>query len=176
MVAEHIAFVLTRFARGGMEMRLADVVNRLDKTRWNPHIYAFYDHETLQGKVESSRLHTPLSTGKYDLTVPLKLARDFHRENTRIVWTLAQGLAAGWGRLGALMAGVPVRILSVHDNYPLAPLTRLFNPFTDAIVALTQHSAALFRSQGVPEHKIHVLYNGIDTEKYAPGADRRADL
>lgn len=176
MAAEHIAFILTRFARGGMEMRLADVVNRLDKTRWNPHIYAFYDHETLQGKVETSRLHTPLSTGKYDLTVSLKLARDFRRENTRIVWTLAQGLAAGWGRLGALMAGVPVRILSVHDNYPLAPLTRLLNPLTDAVVALTQYSAALFRSQGVPEHKIHVLYNGIDTEKYAPGTDRRVDL
>ncbi len=176
MAARHIAFVLTSFARGGMEMRLTDVVNGLDKTRWNPHIYAFYDRQTLPDKVERFRLHTPVSSGNRDVTVPIKLAREFRHEKTVIVWTLAQGLSAGWGRLGALMAGVPIRIISIHDNYPLAPLTRILNPFTDAIVALTEYSASLFRNQGVPENKIHVLYNGIDTEKYAPGPDRRAEF
>lgn len=176
MPARHVAFVLTSFARGGMEMRLADVVNGLDKSRWDPHIYAFYDHQTMQNKVETARLHVPLSNGKTDVAVPLKLAQHFRREQTQIVWTLAQGLAAGWGRLAALMANVPIKILSVHDNYPLAPLTRLLNPVTDAIVALTETSASLFRSQGVPAEKIHVLYNGIDTQRYAPAPDRRAEL
>lgn len=175
MPPKHVAFVITSFARGGMEMRLADVVNGLDKSRWNPHIYAFYDnrHIQMQNKVETSRLHIPFSNGKTDLSVPFKLARTFRAQKTEIVWTLSQGLAAGWGRIGAVMANVPIRILSIHDNYPLAPITQILNPVTDAIVALTEYSADLFRNQGVPNSKIHVLYNGIDTQKYAPGQDCR---
>jgi glycosyltransferase involved in cell wall biosynthesis len=172
----HLAFVLTRFARGGMEMRLADVVNRLDKSCWNPHVYAFYDHQTMRDAIEPDRLHTPLSAGKADLGVPFRLARIFRQHKTAVVWSLTQGLAAAWGRLGGIWGGVPIRILSIHDNYPLAPMTRLLNPWTEAIVTNSQRSAGIIRQQGIPADKLHVLYNGVDTQQYAPGRDRRGEL
>lgn len=172
----HIAFVLTSFGRGGMEMRLADLVNGLDKSRWNSHIYAFYDRQTMRDKVMADRLHTPLANTKTDLNLPLRLSQIFKREQTTIVWTLTQGLAAGWGRLAAIGAGVPIRILSIHDSAPLAPLTRSLNPWTDAIVCNSQYSRDKLAAQGINPAKLHVLYNGIDTVRYSLGADERVRL
>jgi|GEM_PF-5735866 len=172
----HVGFVLTSFARGGMEMRLADVVNGLDPDRYDPHIYALYDRATMQDKVVANRLHYPFSGGKYDLTPAYKLASVFRIQETKIVWSLAQGLAAGWGRLGAIMAGVPIKILSIHDNAPLYPITRLLMPFTDIVVTNSQHSANVILAQGFPSEQLRVLYNGIDTTRFKPGDDQRQNL
>jgi len=172
----HLAFVLTSFARGGMEMRLADTVNHLDPAQWNSHVYALYDRHTMHGKIPAERLHTPLSAGKTDLRAVWRLASVLRRNNTTVVWSLTQGFAAAWGRLAGILAGVPVRVLSIHDNAPLTPATRALSPWTHAIVTNSRASAAVIHAQGIPAGKLHVLYNGIDTEKYKPGADRRTAL
>jgi glycosyltransferase involved in cell wall biosynthesis len=171
-----VAFVLSSFIRGGMETRLADFVREADKSRWDPHIFAIYDRDLISHTVEASRLHTPFSSGKTDFRPSFRLAKAFREHNAAIVWTMTQGISAGWGRLAALMARAPIRVLSIHGNEPLAPITLLLNPWTDAIVANSQHVANVFRSQGIPEQKIHVIYNGIDSTLYAPGEDRRAEL
>ncbi|MFP4322208.1 MAG: glycosyltransferase [Anaerolineales bacterium] len=171
-----LAFVLSSFARGGMEMRLADVVHGLDPAYWNPHVYALYDRATMGDKLPAERLHLPYSSGAFDPRVGWRLARAFRQSRTQIVWALAQGFAALWGRLAALGAGVPVRVLSVHGDELLTPYTRALNPWTDAIVTNSVYVRDRIAAQGVPAHKLHVLYNGIDTTRYAPGADRRADL
>jgi glycosyltransferase involved in cell wall biosynthesis len=171
-----LAFVLTSFGRGGMETRLADVVGRLDPQRWDAHIYALYDRQTQRQFVAPEHLHLPFSKGKYDLLPSFRLAQVFRARRPVLVWALAQGLAAGWGRLAALLSGVPLRVLSIHDHYPLAPLTRLLNPWTQAIVTNSHASATLLSAQGIPPAKLHVFYNGVDTSLYRPGTDRRADL
>lgn len=172
----HVAFVLSGFARGGMETRLADVVNHLDTGRWNPHVYAFYDRQAMHGAVDPGRLHTPIARRRPDLLLPLSLARIFRQEHTAIVWALSQGQAAGWGRLSAALAGVPVRILSLHDLFPIAPLTRWLNPLTDRIIMNTEQARQFAIGQGLPAHKLGVIYNGIDTARYSPGPDHRAEL
>jgi glycosyltransferase involved in cell wall biosynthesis len=172
----HIAFILSGFARGGMEMRLADVVNHLDTGRWNPHIYAFYDYQAMRGAVDPGRLHTPIARRRPDPLLPWHLARLFRQEGTAIAWALSQGQAAGWGRLSAALAGVPVRILSLHDLFPVAPLTRWLSPLTDRIIMNTEQARQFAIAQGLPPHKLGVIYNGIDTARYSPGPDQRIEL
>lgn len=172
----HIAFVLTNFARGGMEMRLADVVNQLDTSRWNPHVYAFYDSQTMRHAIDPTRLHVPLTTMRRDPALPFKLARIFRQEQTTIVWALTQGLAAGFGRLGGVLGGVPIRILSLHDVFPIAPLTRLLTPITDSVVTNSQFSAERAIREGLPPKKLHVIPNGINIQHYNLGEDRRTVL
>jgi glycosyltransferase involved in cell wall biosynthesis len=171
-----IAFVLTNFARGGMEMRLADVVNSLDTSRWNPHVYAFYESQTMRHTIPPERLHVPLAAMRRDPSLPLRLAWRFRREQTTIVWALTQGLAAGFGRLGAVLGGVPIRILSLHDVFPIAPLTRSLTPITDAIVTNSRFAADHAIRSGLPAAKLHILPNGIDTQRYQPGPDCRANF
>jgi glycosyltransferase involved in cell wall biosynthesis len=169
----HIGFVIPSFGRGGLEMRLADIVRELDKSRWNPHIYSIHTRNELADKVEPERLHIPFSAGKYDVRTPIKLAMAFRQNEATIVWAMTQGITAGWGRLAAILARAPIRVLSIHDNSPLAPLTRLLNPWTDAIVVNSQFVANRIN---VPARKLVVHYNGLDTQQYAPGEDRRAEL
>ncbi len=169
-----VAFVLSSFARGGMEMRLADVINGLDPATWDAHLYALYDRATLRDKIPPHRLHVPLSAGAGDLRAPWRLARAVR--GAAMVWCLAQGFSATWGRLAALGAGVPVRVLSLHGDELLTPYTRLLNPWTDAIVTNSAYVRDRIAAQGVPRHKLHVLYNGIDTARYHPGPDQRAAL
>jgi len=172
----HIGFVIPSFGRGGLEMRLTDVVRELDRSRWNPHIYSIHPRNELADKIEPERLHIPFSAGKYDILTPVKLAKAFRQNKATIIWTMTQGITAGWGRLAAILARAPIRVLSIHDNYPLAPLTRALNPWTDAIVVNSQYVANRIEHQGVPAQKLVVHYNGLDTNLYAPGADRRAEL
>lgn len=171
-----IAFVMSSFIRGGMETRLADFVRECDKTRWNPHIFSIYNRNLISHTVQPDQLHAPFSTGRYDLLPPIRLARAFRAHHATIVWALGQGLAATWGRLAAGLARAPIRVLSIHGNEPLSPVVRVLNPWTDAIVANSQHVAAIFARQGVPKEKIHIIYNGVDTALYASGPDNRAAL
>ncbi|HLA44374.1 MAG TPA: glycosyltransferase, partial [Aggregatilineales bacterium] len=146
---------------------------------WNPHIYAFYERDFIPNAVDAYRLHTPISSGRMDIRPPMRLAREFRQQKTVIAWALAQGISAAWGRLGAMLAGVPIRVLSIHDSAPLTFSARLLTPWTDAIVTNSRASAEKIERQGIPEHKLHILYNGIDTEKYAPALDsenRRGEL
>ena len=169
----HVGFVVPSFGRGGLEMRLADIVRELDRSRWDAHIYSIHPRNELGHMVEAERLHIPFASGKYDIRTPFKLAQAFRRHEATIIWTMTQGITAGWGRLAAMMARAPIRILSIHDNYPLAALTRLLTPWTDAIVVNSQFVANRIDA---PAHKIVVQYNGLDPQKYAPGEDNRAAL
>src|SRR5690606_4694629 len=49
-------------------------------------------------------------------------------------------------------------------------------PWTDCVVTVSQQVKNRIAAQGIPPEKLHVLYNGLDTERYQPGRDNRTTL
>lgn len=81
-------------------------------------------------------------------------------------------------RLAAAREGVPV-VTTVHSvlryDYDLPVksflasfLTRLTNKHSDKFIAISGAIAAEIRQMGVPEDKIVIIHNGLDTGKFSP--------
>jgi glycosyltransferase involved in cell wall biosynthesis len=80
-----------------------------------------------------------------------------------------------YGRLAAFLAGVPVIIASVHDNYRTdkRPKRRIMNrilaKITDKIVAVSEDvKEDIIRYDSIDPSKIEVIPNGIDVERFNP--------
>lgn len=80
-----------------------------------------------------------------------------------------------YGRLAALLAGVPAIIASVHDNYRTDKrparrvINRILSKITDKIVAVSEDiKKDIIRYDKVDPSKIEVIPNGIDVERFNP--------
>ncbi len=61
----------------------------------------------------------------------------------------------------------------------MEPINRLLTPITDAFVAVARGAAEyLIREEGLPREKVHVIYNGVDLERFSGvgRASARAEL
>jgi glycosyltransferase involved in cell wall biosynthesis len=78
----------------------------------------------------------------------------------------------------ALMAGlfvkIPALVLNRGVSFPLDPFNRLgyTTSRVTAIVAVSESIKRGLMAQGVPAHKITVIYSATDTAKFHPGVDR----
>lgn len=81
-----------------------------------------------------------------------------------------------WGRLGAMWAGAP-RILLSHRAIELAgvPLLRLLERLTSGRVHYAANSRAcaeaVSEQLGLCAQRFHIVYNGIDCDRFPPGRD-----
>jgi len=77
-----------------------------------------------------------------------------------------------WGRLAAWRAGVPVICSALHstglpDRVEFS--NRLLTPLTDAFIAVAEpHGRYLAEREGCPEHKVRVIPNGVDLDRFRP--------
>ena len=105
--------------------------------------------------------------GKLNLLAVSRLARWFARNQVDIVATQLS-TASLWGTLAARYIGVPsvatVRALNSKTCYVYA----------DRIIAVSHAVKAHLIEQGVDGHKIRVVYNGVDLQKFVPPADRNS--
>ncbi|MEQ8839114.1 MAG: glycosyltransferase, partial [Lacipirellulaceae bacterium] len=88
------------------------------------------------------------------------------------VVTVAAGDNMFWGRLAAKLAGVPVVASALHSTgWPdgVGKLNRLLTPMTDAFIAVADgHAQFLSEFERFPAEKVHTIYNGVDTQRFAP--------
>jgi glycosyltransferase involved in cell wall biosynthesis len=77
-----------------------------------------------------------------------------------------------WGRLSARLARVPVICSSLHSTgLPdhVEWLNRRLAPITDAFIAVAEpHGRYLAEHEGCPPHKVRVIPNGVDIERFRP--------
>jgi glycosyltransferase involved in cell wall biosynthesis len=77
-----------------------------------------------------------------------------------------------WGRLAASRARVPVVLSALHstglpDHVELP--NRLLAPLTDGFIAVAKsHGEYLTRAEGCPAHKVRVIPNGVDVDRFKP--------
>ena len=180
-----IVHVVFRFAVGGLENGLVNLVNRLPQHAWRHAVVSLTDIDAAFAKritrndVELLALGkgpghaTPLYPRMYSLMRKLRPA---------IVHT--RNLAALEAVVPAWAARVPARIHGEHgrDASDLSGtrlryrwVRRAFRPFVTRYVALAPDLADYLRQRvGVPASRIEQIYNGVDTLRFRPPAARSA--
>ena len=98
------------------------------------------------------------------------MVRFLKRNRTQIIVTLEHDDVLFWGRLAVLIARVPVCITVVHttnrrgqkDTFNL--INRLLMSVTTMLIATAKGSYHHIIEQGIPESKVHLIYNGVDVD------------
>jgi glycosyltransferase involved in cell wall biosynthesis len=177
--ALRVMFVHTFMPVGGAETLLVNLIRRLNRERFSPEVCCLKFPGPL-GDVLAREvpLHSRLLAGKYDLRVLPKLTALLRRRRIDAVVTVGAGDRMFWGRLAARLAGVPVVLTALHSTgWPdcVGRLNRLLTPITDGFIAVAEEHGRYLRDvEGFPAHKVFVIPNGVDIERFqARAADPR---
>ena len=65
-------------------------------------------------------------------------------------------------------------VTTARTSKEFAMVMRFVHRRAEAAIANSKNSASLLIDAGVPESKIHVVYPGVDTERFHPGVDGRS--
>jgi sugar transferase (PEP-CTERM/EpsH1 system associated) len=180
-----VLHVISYMGRGGAEMGILKLMSGLG-AEFEQRICATrgFDAEFIRNKVPREELYVAGSS-ELKLQFPLfRLARIMRSFKPHIVHT------RNWGALEAVLAaklaGVPVAVHSEHgyevDMFAGLPLRRrIFRRvaygMADAVFALTRELRDFHARQAwaTPE-TIGVIYNGVDTERFAPKRESRMTM
>lgn len=168
-----VMFVVTSMPVGGAETLLVNLIRRIDRQRFAPELCCLKGRgplgEMLAGEVP---VFSRLLAVKYDLRVLWRLAHLFRRRRIDAVVTVGAGDKMFWGRLAAWRAGVPVVACALHSTgWPdgIGRLNRRLTAITDAFIGVAApHGKHLVEVEGFPAAKVHVIPNGVDTDRFRP--------
>src|SRR5437899_3260521 len=170
-----VCHVITGFDTGGAERVLLQTVRRLDATRFDSLIVSLRGRGPLSDEAERTGIETiHLGMGRRPGPATLwRLAKLFQRKNVAIVHaylydaTIACRLAGRWAR-------VPVVLTATRATPEYLPpvawwLDRVTARWCQRIVAVSQHTAdTIVRLESIARHKVIVIPNGVDLERFAP--------
>ncbi|MGH7949746.1 MAG: TIGR03088 family PEP-CTERM/XrtA system glycosyltransferase, partial [Candidatus Binataceae bacterium] len=183
-----ILHVVFRFAIGGLENGVVNLLNRMPSETWRHSVVALTevsDSFCERVKREDVRYTSIRKPPGHAFGLYPRLFRIFREQRPAIVHT--RNLAALETVVPAWAAGVPVRIHGEHGRefsdldggkrrYQLA--RRLYRPFVHQYVALSNDlERYLIQRIGVPADRVEHIYNGVDCERFRPvlGARTRVE-
>ena len=152
---------------------MVNLVRRMDPSRFRPEICCLKEPGPL-GELVASEIpvHSRLSTSKYDVRVLSRLQKLMVQRQVDAVVTVGAGDKMFWGRLAAWRARVPVVLSALHSTgWPdgIGRLNRCLTPLTDGFIAVARdHGRFLVEGEGFPARKVHVIPNGVDTQRFCP--------
>jgi sugar transferase (PEP-CTERM/EpsH1 system associated) len=178
-----IVHVVYRFAVGGLENGLVNLLNGLPRDAWRHAVIALSDIDPgFAARVARADV-AMIALGKGPgHAIPLypRLVRLFRSLRPAIVHT--RNLAALETMPAAWLAGVSSRIHGEHGRDAEDPdganvrrqrIRRLFRPFVTQYVALAPDLARYLRGPiGVADDRIEQIWNGVDNARFAPAAAR----
>lgn len=161
-----IAMVLGSSAMGGMEMRSARIARIFSQCGYHMH-YGCPQGSKLfhELKPSSVNLFKYNAHGSLDIRSTIALAAHLKREKIDLLMAFS-GSDYWVSIFAAKINRIPV-ILSRSTATPLNVLTAWFVRNADCILAVSQGIKTLLLEQGIPEYKIDLIYNGIDTDKFS---------
>ena len=164
---------------GGMEMLAANLLNRIDRSRFAGSLVCFDAQNGALDRIDKPSIPSSI-IDKRDGIDPLLVPKLYsHFKNTRpdIVHTFNDG-ALIYAFPAAKMARVPVLVHAEHGRLPvpekwlLRKIRLAMARRAQAVVVVSDALRELVSDEGVPEHKLVTLVNGVDLETFSGGHDR----
>src|SRR5690606_5018244 len=171
-----VLHVIQNLNYGGMERLLADLVRRIDRTRFESRVLVLqYFGRFADGLGDVATLHRAPPMSKGSMIWPRALARRIRAIRPDVVHTHS----GVWYKasLAARLAGVPLVVHTEHGRQSPDPwLARwvdgLASRRTDVVVAVSGSVAEQLRARVVRRGcRVEVVENGVDTDLHAPLAD-----
>jgi len=166
--------VVSSLGAGGMENGVVNLCNRLDTARFAPSICVLRAGGALEARVDTKRVRLVVAERRFgnDPKVPFQLATHLRRHRIDIVHTHAWGTLVE-GFVAAKLAGVPVLIHGEHGTIETRWRNLLVQRWlwrnVDQVTAVSSALAAqLVKTATLPSKRIHVINNGVDTERFRP--------
>jgi sugar transferase (PEP-CTERM/EpsH1 system associated) len=173
-----VAHLIYRLDIGGLETLLVDAINRMPAHKYRHAVICLTDYTEFAQRitrpgVELVALHKPpgLELGTHKRL--FKLLRQMRPE---VLHTYNLGTIEYHAT--ALLAGVPVRVHAEHGRDASDPhgvnrkhnlLRRLLVPAIDRYVPVSRDLERWLRGVvGIPQAKVQLIDNGVDTERFAP--------
>jgi len=182
-----IVHVVHSFGVGGLENGLVNLINRIQDTRFRHAVVSLTGiSEEFTKRIERHDVRWVALDKKPGHLIRYypRLLRLFRELRPAIVHT--RNLAALEACVPAWAARVPVRVhgehgWDVHDVYgsklKYQLVRRAYRPFIHRYIALSRHiERYLAESIRVPSIRVSQIYNGVDTERFAPAATRKPDI
>jgi sugar transferase (PEP-CTERM/EpsH1 system associated) len=182
-----VLHVVYRFAVGGLENGVVNLVNRLSGPSWRHAIVSLTEvDEAFRRRIGRDDVSC-VALGKppgHAFRLYPALYRLFRTLRPSIVHT--RNLAALEAAIPAWAARVPVRIHGEHGR-DVADLDltarryrwirRAHRPFVHHFVAVSQELESYLRSSvGVPAHRVAPICNGVDTERFRRAPNGKASI
>lgn len=166
-----VMFLITSMPIGGAETLLVNLVRRMDRRICVPEIACLKEPGALGDEIAKDvPVHSGLISNKFDVGVVSRLRRLFIERRIDAVVTVGAGDKMFWGRLAARYARLPVILSALHSTgWPdgVGRLNRLLTGITDGFIAVArQHAEFLVEFEKFPQHKVFMIPNGIDTQRF----------
>ena len=175
-----VMHVLHRFDTGGLENGVVNLINHMPRSAYRHMVVALTEVTGFRSRLRDAdvaclALHKPPGHG---FAIYPQVWRLLRAHRPAIVHT--RNLAALEMQVPAWLARVPVRIHGEHGrdvsdldgtSRRYQRLRRLYSPFVGRYVALSRELAGYLEGPvGIGAARIEQIYNGADTERFAPAA------
>ncbi len=176
-----VAIFITSFSPGGTERQMTELIERLDRSRFDVHVVCFHRTGAWLPRVEACAPVVAFPIRGFARPATLARVAAFARwcRDQRIAVVQACDLYANTFALpAAAMAGVAVRIGSRRELNPdktrsQIAVQRQAYRCAHVVVANSSAAATQLESEGVTRDRIRVISNGIALEQFgAPRACR----
>ena len=178
-----VMYVVPDLGTGGAERHVTTLLPRLDPARFTCSVVCIGAEGTLFGDLLAAGIPAAAlrRTKRQAPAAVADLVREMRRRRPDVV--LVRGYNAEMlGRLAAIIARVPHRVVWVHncgaldDRRRVRRLTdRLLDRRTDAYFGVARaQTRYLVEDLGHPPHKIRIIHNGVDPAGYRPADEQRA--
>jgi len=168
-----ILIAISNMEFGGSQRQVVELVNNLNSDQFEVHVCSLSSYVPLaQFFNEGITLHIIEKKSKFDLSVVLKLRKLIQKHQFSVVhgYLFDAEIAT---RLAGVLAFNKVKVIGSERNadYILKNIQRkvykLTGSLVDAVIANSQAGADCnARQTGLAKAKFHVIYNGVDTERF----------
>jgi len=168
--------IVSNLGTGGVQRRLSCLLPYFNQERFNFLICSFQDGP-LRKVLEKQGFEVVIikRRSKLDFGCIFRLIKLMKERQIDIVHTHTHKPNTT-GRIAAILARVPVIIANEHNVDEWKSKFHLFWDkllvrYTDKIVVVSEAVQRFYESLGIPSPKFHLIYNGIELEKFSRKVD-----
>ncbi len=166
-----VLFLIDELDVGGTEQQILELVKRLDRAKYTPMVCCFRPGRVSR-EIESAGVPVFVlaKRAKLDPRLIAGLVRLMRRERIDLVQTYLF-TANTWGRLAAILAGVPV-IISSERNVDMweEPFKQVIGRWLDRWTYMTIGNSRAVKDylvrKGLRPERVQVIYNGVDPGRF----------